>query len=87
MNGTDSSNISKTNWELLATIADDEIGTSDIPELDEEFFANAKLRMPSGKSSVLLNVDTDVLEWFRQQGSEFNSLVNNALRDYAESHR
>ena len=68
-------------------MSDNEIDTSDIPELDDEFFAHAKLRMPSGKSSVLLNVDTDVLEWFQRHGSEFNSLVNNALRDYAESHR
>ena len=68
-------------------MSDEEIDTSDVPELDDVFFANARLRFPPGKSSVLLNVDTDVLEWFQRHGSEFNSLVNSALRDYAESHR
>lgn len=68
-------------------MTDDEIDTSDIPELDDEFFAKATLRMPSGKSSVLLNVDTEVLEWFQRHDGEFNSLVNSALRDYAETHR
>lgn len=68
-------------------MTDDEIDMSDIPELDDQFFANAKLRMPEGKSPVLLNIDTDVLEWFQEHGSEFHRLVNNALRDYAQSHR
>ena len=87
MNGKNSSNISRTNWERLAAMTDDEIDTSDIPEADDGFFERATLRMPEGKSSVLLNVDSDVLEWFQQHGSEFHRLVNSALRDYAESHR
>ncbi|HRI03915.1 MAG TPA: BrnA antitoxin family protein [Pyrinomonadaceae bacterium] len=87
MNGKNSSNISKTNWDRLAAMTDEEIDVSDIPEQGDDFFANAKLRMPAGKSPVLLNVDSDVLEWFKEHGSEFHRLVNSALRDYAESHR
>jgi len=68
-------------------MSDDEIDTSDIPPLNDRFFDNAKLRLPEGKSTVLLNVDSDVFEWFQMQGGEFNRLVNIALRDYAESHR
>jgi uncharacterized protein (DUF4415 family) len=68
-------------------MSDDEIDTSDIPPLDDEFFQRATLRMPEGKSSVLLSVDSDVLEWFQKHGSEFNHLVNTALRDFVESHR
>lgn len=34
----------KTDWKRLETLSDDEIDTSDIPELDEEFFKNAKFR-------------------------------------------
>ena len=68
-------------------MTDDEIDTSEIQELTETFFENAKLRMPLGKSSVVVSVDNDVLEWFQRQGSDFGRLVNNALRDYAETHR
>ena len=78
---------SETNWEHLKTISDEEIDTSDIPSLDENFFAGAKLRVPKGKVSVLLNVDEEIADWYKKQGSEFQNLVNTALRDYAESHR
>lgn len=36
----------KTDWERLSKMSDEDIDTSDIPELDEEFFAKAKLRLP-----------------------------------------
>ncbi|MGC2236856.1 MAG: BrnA antitoxin family protein [Pyrinomonadaceae bacterium] len=78
---------SETNWEHLKTISDEEIDTSDIPALDENFFAGAKLRVPKGKVSVLLNVDEEIADWYKKQGSDFQNLVNTALRDYAESHR
>ena len=37
---------SKTDWERLAKMKDKEIDTSDIPELDAEFFRRAELRVP-----------------------------------------
>ena len=87
MNGTDSSNISRTNWDRLRMMSDDEIDTSDIPLLDEKFFANAKLRLPDGKVSVILNADEDIIKWYQSQGGSLQGLLNTALRDYAESHR
>ena len=68
-------------------MTDDEIDTSDIPEADEDFFNRARLRMPKGKSSVILSVDSEVLDWFRGQGGDYHKLVNSALRDFAETHR
>lgn len=59
---------SETEWERLSEMSDEEIDTSDIPPLDETFFAGARLRMPGKKVSVTLDVDADVLEWFRAQG-------------------
>jgi len=57
---------SRTNWEKLRNKTDEEIDTSDIPPLGEEFFKNAKLRMPP--ENVNLTIDHDVLEWFKSQG-------------------
>lgn len=69
-------------------MADEEIDTSDIPPLGEEFFANARLRLPKKeKPSVTLRVDADVLEWYEAQGEEFQSRINAALRIYAEAHK
>ena len=77
---------SETNWVRVDEMNDEEIDTSDIPPLDEAFFANAKLRVPE-KVSVTVNVDADVLEWFRAQGGEFQQRINAALRIYAEAHK
>ena len=40
------SKYSKTDWKRLNEMLDEEIDTSDIPPLDETFFANAELRLP-----------------------------------------
>jgi uncharacterized protein (DUF4415 family) len=69
-------------------MTDEEIDTSDIPPLDEAFFANAKLRLPKGKVPVVISVDADVIEWFKAQGGdEYQKLLNAALRIYAEAHK
>ncbi len=68
-------------------MSDEEIDTSDIPELGEDFFEHAELRLPKGKVPVLLTIDEEVAEWFRNQEGDFRLNLNNALRAYAESHR
>ena len=80
-------NSSETNWEQVDRMTDEEIDTSDIPVLDEAFFANARLRVPEGKVSVLMNVDAEVFEWFKSQGPEYQNLINRALRAFAETHK
>ncbi len=78
---------SETDWTRIDEMKDDEIDTSDIPPLDETFFANAKLRVPGKKISLTVSVDADVLEWFKAQGEEFQNRINAALRIYAEAHK
>jgi len=80
-------NTSQTNWAKLEAMTDEEIDTSDSPPLDESFFAEAKLRMPKGKVAVIVNVDEETDAWFQAQGGEYRSLMNAALRIYAEAHK
>jgi uncharacterized protein (DUF4415 family) len=68
-------------------MTDEEIDTSDIPPLDESFFANATLRMPKDKISVIVNIDPETSEWFEAQGEERKNLMSAALRIYAEAHK
>ena len=68
-------------------MTDEETDTSDIPPLDESFFAEAKLRMPKGKVAVIVNVDEETDAWFQAQGGEYRNLMNAALRIYAEAHK
>ena len=78
---------SRTDWRKLATASDTEIDTSDVPELNEDFFREAKLRVPKGKHLVSLRVDRDVLNWFKRQGKGYQTRINAILRAYARTHR
>ena len=47
---------------------------------------------PSGKTRVTIRLDTDVLDWFRNQvdkagGGNYQSLMNLALRDFVSRSR
>ena len=64
MNWNNLKNTSQADWAKIEALTDEEIDTSDIPPLDQRFFANAKLRMPKGKVAVVVSVDEDVSEWF-----------------------
>jgi uncharacterized protein (DUF4415 family) len=75
---------SKTDWERLAKMEDEDIDTSDIPELDDTFFQNAELRVPV-KKPVTLRLDADVLEWFKAGGKGYQTRINQLLRKYMES--
>ena len=77
---------SETDWKRVDEMTDEEIDTSDIPPLDDDFFAKAKLRMPK-QVSVTMRLDADLMEWFRAQGEEYESLINSALRRYVESNK
>jgi hypothetical protein len=47
---------------------------------------------PPGKTRITIRLDTDVLEWFRQQvhaagGGNYQTLINDALREHVEGRR
>ncbi len=68
-------------------MTDEEIDTSDIPPLDEKFFANARLRMPRGKVAFTVSVEKEVVDWYQAQGEESRALMSAALKIYAKAHR
>jgi len=58
-------------------------------ELDDSFWKHAKLMPPikSGKSSVHLRVDSDVLDWFKALGKGHLTRMNAVLRAYYQANR
>ncbi len=76
---------SKTSWAKVDATADDEIDYSEIPEQGEDFFRNARLRMPEPKALITMRLDQDVLKWFRKQGSGYQTRINALLRCYMEA--
>ncbi len=77
---------SSTDWDRVDGLTDEQIDTSDILALDDDFFTRAQVQMPN-KPTVVLNVDADVYEWFQAQGENSKERMNAALRIYAEAHK
>ena len=74
--------ISQKRLEEILNIPDEAIDTSDIPELDDRFWENAKMVTPIAKKAVSIRLDSDVLDWFKGQGKGYQSIINNVLRTY-----
>ena len=67
----------------LSRRPDNEINTSDIPELTEKFWQNA-VRNPFYrplKQQLTLRLDADVIAWLRRQGRGYQTRANALLRD------
>lgn len=62
-------------------LGDEDIDTSDIPELDAAFFERAE------EKQLAVRLDRDVVEWFRSQGQGYQNRMNAVLRDFYERHR
>lgn len=75
---------SKTDWKRLAAQKDSEIDTSNIPELGDDFFREAELRLPP-KQAITIRLDADVLEWFKEQGQGYQTRINQLLRRYMQN--
>ncbi|MCF6362074.1 MAG: BrnA antitoxin family protein [Gammaproteobacteria bacterium] len=71
----------------LARQPDSEIDTSDIPEVTDWAGAEVGKFYRPMKKQVTLRLDADMLEWFRGQGSKYQTRINQALREYMDSHR
>lgn len=78
---------SRTDWDRVNAMTDEQIDTSDIPPLDETFFTNAELRMPQAKPSITIRLDPDILDWFKSQGKGYQTRINAVLRKYVEAHK
>ena len=62
-------------------LSDDQIDTSDIPELDAAFFERPV------KKQLTVRLDQDVVDWFRSRGQGCQSRMNAVLRAFYERHR
>ncbi len=77
--------ISKERLEEIAAIKDEDIDYSDIPELDEDFWKRAELRMPVPKKGIYVRIDPDVLDWLKSKGKGYQTRMNAMLRTMMES--
>ena len=86
MSENGSEHTSRTNWARVDALADEDVDTSEAPPLTDDFFRRATWRKPM-PVSVTVQVDPDVLAWYRAQGGEGERRMTAALRIYAEAHK
>jgi uncharacterized protein (DUF4415 family) len=82
---------SRTDWKRVNALRDDSINFSDAPELTPELFARAIVRRglkPVARKKLLtLRIDSDVVEWYRSQGSGYQTRINALLRAYMQERK
>ena len=78
---------SETNWDIVDALTDEDIDRSELPPLDEAFFARAVWRIPEEQVAVTVQMAPELLSWFKSQGSEYEQYMIAALRIYAEAHQ
>lgn len=71
----------------LATMPDEEIDTSDIPEITDWSKAVVGRFYRPVKETVTIRLDADVLDWLKQGGKGYQTRVNKILRAVMEQQR
>jgi len=82
---------SETDWKRVDAMTNEDIDLSETPEVPPEMFARAVVRrglkpVPR-KTQLTLRVDSDVLEWYKNQGAGYQTKINALLRAYMEAHQ
>jgi uncharacterized protein (DUF4415 family) len=81
----------KTDWEALDRLSDKEIAAAvaddpDAAPLDVDW-SDAELNIPPSKKAISIRLDEDVVEFFRQTGSGYQTRINAVLRHFMEHSR
>jgi uncharacterized protein (DUF4415 family) len=75
----------KSDLARIDRMKDSDIDYSDIPQLDDEFFARAKQVWPPAKLQLTIRLDADVLEWLKSNGRGYQTRINRILRAAMET--
>jgi uncharacterized protein (DUF4415 family) len=71
--------------EELAQLPDGQIDYSDIPELDEDFWNNARIVRPDSTQPVTLRIKQSVINAYKAQGKGYQTRMNEVLESYART--
>lgn len=87
----DTRQYSRSEIRKMARRGDYEPTPADAPEIeiDNDFWRKARVVMPGErlKTPITIRLDSDVLDWFKAQGSGYQTRINAVLRSFVEAHR
>lgn len=79
---------SKKDLDRYDAMRDEDIDYSDIPELTEEFWANAKVTPPRTKPNVSLRLPEEVVDFFKADNPKgYTGRMAAVLSAYVQAHR
>ena len=82
---------SRTDWVVVKAMTEEELEASIAADPDDVHepidWARAVKGIPPGKRDIHVQMDEDVLEWFRQTGRGYQTRINSVLRAFMESRR
>jgi uncharacterized protein (DUF4415 family) len=91
MNNSSSLGTSKTDWDRINAMSDEDIDFSDAPEATEEQIARAVFRVGGvvvdrGQQVVSMALDAAIVDYFKQQAGDaaYQTLITGALLDYID---
>lgn len=64
---------------------DDEIDLSDIPEILDWSNAIRGSRFHPARKRISLNIDIEIIDWFRQKSPSYQQEINNILKEYIKT--
>jgi uncharacterized protein (DUF4415 family) len=67
----------------LAAMKDEDINTSDIPEVTDWSAVRTGQFYRPIKKQITLRIDADVLAWFKSHGEKYQTEINRILREHA----
>ena len=74
--------------EQMDRLSDDQIDTSDIPELDQAFWERAKVTAPRTKPNVSLRVNQVVVDFFKAENpNNYTTRIASVLSAYMQAHQ
>lgn len=80
--------MSKAERTRFDAIRDEDIDYSDIPELDADFWAHAKIEKPGQKPSVTMRMDAETLAFFKGSDPKgYTGRMAAVLRAYVQAHQ
>ncbi|MBT9100551.1 BrnA antitoxin family protein [Methylovulum psychrotolerans] len=76
-----------TDWERLRNMSDEELHSAaladpDAQPTDATFWENAKLVLPEAKETITIRLDSEMLNWFKEEGKGYQTRINAVLCAY-----
>jgi len=83
--------VGRSDWKRVDAMTETHVEADSVTDidglpLDDTEWTKVKLLDPF-KTPITIRLDTDVVEWFKTQGSRYQTKINAVLRQYVETHK